>query len=128
MLIDSFWFRMKKSRLLSWPTYFWYSRGIVPNVFFLSSGSCMYHPDTSSIPSGLACTARMIRSLRKRCVSSSLRLTSWYVVSMSWCAPSTSVACNPPSNQTTALPSLARARASASVSPSACASLREISL
>ena len=40
-----------------------------------------------------------------------VRLTSCHIVSISCCAPSTSVACSPPSIHTTALPSRASARA-----------------
>ena len=76
------------------------------------SGCCMYQLDTSSIPSGFTCTSRMTQSLRNRIVSGSVRVRSWYDVSMSWWAPNTSVACRPPSIQTTALPSRASARAS----------------
>ena len=42
---------------------------------FNVSGSRMYQEETSSIPSGLACTASRITSFRKRRVSGSLRLT-----------------------------------------------------
>src|SRR5581483_358557 len=85
---------------------------------------CLVNPD------GMELTRQQSRitSLRKRFVSASSRLTICQTVSISCCAPRTSVACNPPSTQTTALPSAASARACSSVSPSASASRREISL
>ena len=57
--------------------YFWYSRGIELSSRFSGSLLRMYQLVTSSMPSGLACTARMITSRRKRIVSSSVRVTSW---------------------------------------------------
>ena len=68
---------MKKSRLLSWPMYFWYSSGSPDVVRSVESGLRMYQLATRSLPSGLAWTKRMMTSLRKRIVSSSVRLTIW---------------------------------------------------
>jgi len=47
----------------------------------------IYQLATSSWPSGFACTQRMMSSLRMRIVSGSVRLVSWYTVSMSCCDP-----------------------------------------
>ncbi len=44
---------------------------------FAGSFSRMYQFETSSMPSGLACTARTIVSRRMRSVSGSDRLTIW---------------------------------------------------
>src|SRR5581483_358559 len=51
----------------------------------------------NSIPSGLTRQQSRITSLRERFVSASSRLTICQTVSISCCAPRTSVACNPPS-------------------------------
>jgi len=48
-----------------------------PVLLCIGSGSRMYQLDTSSIPSGFACTSSVITSSRKRCVSVSWRLTIW---------------------------------------------------
>src|SRR5687768_1789967 len=112
---------------------------VVPDVFLIEArnarrrafgllGTRMYQSETSSIPSGFAWTASTMTSSRNRNVSASVPLTSCHTVSSSCWAPSTSVACRPPSIQTTAFPSAARRRASSSLSPSASASRRAISL
>ena len=88
----------------------------------------MYQFETNSCPSGFACVSRMITLLKIILVSSSFLLLSWYAISISWWAPTTSVACKPPSIQTTALPSAASAFASISFSPSALANFCEIDL
>ena len=43
---------------------------------FSVSASFMYQFDTSSMPSGFACTARMMQSFRNRIVSASFLLSS----------------------------------------------------
>ena len=48
---------------------------LVLRVF--ASGFRMYQSETSSMPSGLACAARMITSRRMRVVSSSVLLANW---------------------------------------------------
>ena len=44
---------------------------------FSVSASFMYQFDTSSMPSGFACTASTMQSSRKRIVSASVRASSW---------------------------------------------------
>ncbi len=67
---------MYESRLLSWPMYFWYSRGRPAIDRFRGSGLRRYQSATRSWPSGLAWTIRMTTSRRSRRVSSSSPLTS----------------------------------------------------
>src|SRR5687768_1820768 len=101
---------MNESRLLSWPMYLWYSRG-TPRVLRSSVSLLrMYQSASRSWPSGLACTASTMTSRRNRVVSASVPLASSYTSSISCCAPRTSLACSPPSTQTTARPSSASAR------------------
>ncbi len=50
---------------------------MAPVLRAFGSSFRMYQSDTSSMPSGLACAARMITSRRIRIVSSSVLLTNW---------------------------------------------------
>ena len=68
---------MKKSRLLSWPMYFWYRRGAPPVERSVGFDFRMYQSARRSLPSGLAWTNRMMTLSRIRIVSGSVRLTIW---------------------------------------------------
>src|SRR4029450_4344841 len=58
MLVVSAWVERKKSRLLSWPMYFWYERGTPSSTRRIGSRSRMYQSATKAGPPGFPCTTR----------------------------------------------------------------------